>query len=207
MGYRLVVAHRNGDRAACRGTNGDIPARTPTRDTMQLEPNWPTIRRLWSEAFRTSFHFSVASIGPDGSPHVSPIGSVLLLPEPGRAIYFEEFTRRLPEHFDTDPRISILAVRSSAVFWLGALLRGRFSTPPAVRLNGAVGARREATAEELARIRRRFRPLRFTRGHRLLWAQMRTVREIRIHSAEPILLGPMTRGLWGQGSPPPETGA
>jgi uncharacterized protein len=102
----------------------------------------------------------------------------------------------LPAHFENDPRISILAVRSSACFWLSALVRGRFQTPPAVRLNGVVGARREAKAEETARIRRRFRRLRFTRGYRLLWAQMSTVREIDIISAEPILLGPMTRDLW-----------
>jgi uncharacterized protein len=163
---------------------------------MQLETAWHPIRELWNETFRTSFHFAVASVRPDGSPHVSPIGSLLLLPEPGRAIYFEELTRRLPQHFAHDPRVSILAVRTGAWFWLGALMRGRFSAPPAVRLNGVAGARREATTDEIARMRRRFRPLRFTRGYDLLWAQMSVVREIEVRSAEPILLGPMTRGLW-----------
>jgi uncharacterized protein len=170
-------------------------------DTMHMDTDWPRIRQLWGEAFRSSFHFAVATTRPDGSPHVSPIGSLLLLPEPGRAIYFEELTRRLPQHFTHDPRVSILAVRSSALFWLGALIRGRFNAPPAVRLNGVAGARREATPDEIERMRRRFRPLRFTRGHRMLWEQMSTVREIEVRSAEPILLGAMTRGLWQDAVP------
>jgi uncharacterized protein len=161
-----------------------------------VESSWRSVRTLWTEAFCTSFHFAIASVRPDGSPHVTPIGSILLLPEPGRAIYFEEFTRRLPDHLERDPRVSILAVRSGSWFWLRALVRGRFSAPPAVRLSGVVGDRREAAPEELARIRRRFRGLRFTRGYGLLWERLGTVRDVKIHSVEPVILGAMTRGLW-----------
>jgi uncharacterized protein len=88
--------------------------------------------------------------------------------------------------------VSILAVRSGAWFWLRALVRGRFSAPPAVRLSGVVGERREATPDELARIRRRFRGLRFTRGYGLLWKSLGTVRDVEIHAVEPVILGAMT---------------
>lgn len=181
------------------GTARSRRTESPTsKDTlMELEERWSTIHALWNEAFRTSFHFSVASVRSDGSPHVSPIGSVLLLRQPGRALYFEEFTRRLPQNFEFDPRVSVLAVRSGTGFWLGALLRGRFRSPPAIRLNGVVGPRRDASESEVARIRRRFRRLRFTRGYKALWETMSTVRDIEFHTAEPILLGPMTRGVWG----------
>jgi hypothetical protein len=52
-----------------------------TRDL--VESSWSNVRTLWTEAFRTSFHFAVASVRPDGSPHVTPIGSVLLCRSPG----------------------------------------------------------------------------------------------------------------------------
>jgi len=65
---------------------------------MSLEMQWPRIRQLFSKAFNSSLHYAIATIAPDGTLHVTPIGSILLL-EPGRAIYFEEFTTRMPAHF------------------------------------------------------------------------------------------------------------
>ena len=96
---------------------------------MKLESNWNDIRRLFARAFRSSFHFSMATVTADGLPHVTPVGS-LLLTSPGSAIYFEEFTRRMPLNFRDNQNVCVLAVRSGLVFWLWSLLRGRFPTPP-----------------------------------------------------------------------------
>ena len=82
-------------------------------------------------------------------PCVTPIGSVALT-EPGRGFYFEEFPTRLPRNLRRDPRVSILGVNSSRLFWLRALLFGRFPAPPAIRLGGRtdlVPEAREGRAE------------------------------------------------------------
>ena len=40
--------------------------------------DWPTATGVFKRSFRSSFHYSVATVGPDGAPHVTPIGSVML---------------------------------------------------------------------------------------------------------------------------------
>jgi hypothetical protein len=151
---------------------------------------------VFSAAFATSFHFAIATVGADGQPHVTPIGSVLLT-DPGRGFYFEEFPTTLPRNLRRDPRVSILAVNSGRGLWLRALVMGRFAAPPAIRLHGrVVGGPREATAQELARWQRRVRLLRRLRGHALLWGRLRRVRDLEIDAAEPVRLGSMTEGLW-----------
>ena len=156
---------------------------------------WRWVRRLWARAFSSSMHYAVATVDAEGGPHVSPIGSVMLTGL-GRAIYFEEFTRQLPENLSGDNRVCILAVDSGKWFWLSALARGRFPTPPAVRLRGrVVGPRRPATEDERRRWQRRVRRLRWSRGHRLLWRRMGWVREIEFDEALPVGIGPMTRHL------------
>jgi hypothetical protein len=63
-------------------------------------------------------------------------------------------------------------------------------------MHGTVGAPREATAEEIALWRRRVRRLRRTKGHALIWADMRDVRDIHFTKVEEVHIGPMTRGVW-----------
>lgn len=166
-----------------------------TRPGGITDREWALVRRIHGEAFRSSFHFAVASVDQEGRPHVSPIGSVLLL-EKGRGIYFEEFTRKLPHHLRENDRISVLAVNSGRWFWLASLFTGRFQRPPAVRLHGRAGERREATEGELALLDRRLGRLRPLRGYRLLWGDMSTVRELFFHAVDPVHLGEMTRGHW-----------
>ena len=164
--------------------------------TLNVLEHWREIRKVFAAVFASSFHFAIATVGADGEPHVTPIGSVVLT-EPGRGFYFEEFPTRLPRNLRRDPRVSILAVNSSRLFWLRALLVGRFPAPPAIRLCGrVVGEPREATAGELALWRRRVRHLRRLRGYALLWGRLRWVRDLEIDCAEPVQLDPMTEGLW-----------
>jgi hypothetical protein len=162
---------------------------------MKLQENWQDIRQLFTQAFRTSLHYSMATVTPDGMPHVTPIGS-LLLREPGHAIYFEEFTQHMPANFRDNQHVCVLAVRSGLGFWLSALVRGGFKSPPAIRLHGTVGSARAATEGEIAAWQRRVGRLRFTRGHRMMWANMRTVRDVHLTRADGIHLGEMTRDCW-----------
>ena len=78
----------------------------------------------------------------------------------------------------------------------GALFLGRFPSPPAVRLRGTVGERRQATQEEIARWRKRVGWTRWLKGYQLLWGNLRFVRDVHVESIEPVRLGSMTQGLW-----------
>lgn len=162
---------------------------------MNIESNWTQIRRLFTRSFQSSLHFSMATVTAEGLPHVTPVGS-LLLRAPGRAVYFEEFTQRMPMNFSGNPHVCVLAVRSGLFFWLWSALRGEFRTPPAIRLHGTVGDARPATDDELRQWFRRVGNLRGTRGYQMMWANMRTVRDVHFTRADAIQIGAMTRDCW-----------
>lgn len=157
---------------------------------------WPEVRALWNRALSTSLAVSVASIGEDGAPHVSPIGSLTLGREPGTGTMLELFTRQMARNLDRDPRVTALAVDSSALRFVAALARGRFLRPVAIRLSGTAGPSRWATDEEIARFRRRVRRLRRLKGHDLLWGADRLrARDLEFDLGHPVQLGTMTAQL------------
>jgi len=163
----------------------------------QRQTDWVTTRRMFRRAFRSSFHYAIATTGEDGTPHVTPIGSVLL-GEPGRGIFFDIFSAQLSQNLDRDPRVCVLAVDSGKRFWLTSLARGRFAAPPALRLVGTAGPRRRATPTERQRWLRRVRLLRRLEGHRMLWGDLTHVRDLTFHAALPVHVGAMT-DLRGRG--------
>lgn len=163
---------------------------------MDLKDDWTEVKALFRESFSSSFHYAVASVGGDGEPHVTPIGS-LILGGPGQGFYFEKFTRNLPRNIDNGSRVCVLAVNSSRWFWMGSLVAGKFPRPPAVRLHGFAGPLRQATGREIALWQKRVARVRHTKGHRLMWRDMREVREITFDRIEPVHVGAMTSGLWG----------
>jgi len=159
---------------------------------MEIDTHWHSVKTLFKKAFTSSFHYSIASVDVNGKPHVTPIGS-LILGEPGHAIYFEEFTSKLPDNISTNKFISVLAVNSSKWFWLKSLIKGEFSELPALRLNGEAGILREATAVEVNLWHKRVKSVSFTKGHKIMWQRMGKVREIKFTSIEPVHIGLMTK--------------
>ncbi|MEA3411629.1 MAG: pyridoxamine 5'-phosphate oxidase family protein [Pseudomonadota bacterium] len=162
---------------------------------MDVISNWKEVKDLFKRSFMSSFHFAVATVTESGEPHVTPIGS-LILGKAGHGFYFEEFTRHLPKNYRANMNICVLAVNSSRWFWLKSLFGGHFSRPPAVRLHGMVGKLREASEKEIEVWRKRVRPVSFSKGHELMWANMKMVREIEFSRIEPVHLGEMTRDTW-----------
>ncbi len=160
--------------------------------TGQISPEqWRAVRRTWDHVLRSSTHYSVASVNPDGTPHVTPIGSVFLT-GPGSGFYLDLFNRQLAENLAVNPRVMILGVDSSKPMWLRSLLRRRFVRPPGVRLTATVGPRRPATADEVKRLHRALGPLVRTPGGRLLWRNAPYARDLTIETIVPLRIGSMT---------------
>lgn len=164
---------------------------------MQIGDHWGTIKEVFEEAYKSCFHFAVATVDEDGSPHVTPIGA-LILREDCTGFYFEENPRRMPINLKRNPRVCILAVNADKLFWGKSLLEGKFATPPAVRLVGRAGELREATADEIAAWQKRIAIAKSTKGYKLLWGKFARVRDIKFDSFEPVYTGEMTGGLWQQ---------
>lgn len=158
------------------------------------ERHWNQLKPLAGRVFGSSLHFAISTINPDGTPHVTPIGS-LILTDPGNAYFFEVFTQKLPRNLDIGSPVAVLGVNSSSRLWLRSLLTGHFSDPPAFRLLGEAGQRRASTLEERARWRRKVRLVKWTRGNDVLWGRLDTVRELHFHTVQPVEMGQMTADL------------
>jgi len=159
---------------------------------MKIETHWADVKRIFKKSFISSFHYSIATVDINGKPHITPIGS-LILGKPGHAIYFEEFTNHLKNNIKENPSISVLAVNSGKLFWLKSLILGQFSEPPAIRLNGVAGKAREASSHEIKLWQKRIKFVSFTKGYKIMWSNMKTVREIKFTEIEQVHIGSMTK--------------
>ncbi|MDF1798467.1 MAG: pyridoxamine 5'-phosphate oxidase family protein [Planctomycetota bacterium] len=157
---------------------------------MDLHDDWPRIRGH----FRGLTACSIATVDADGSPRVTPIGSLFLRGD-CTGFFLERFTCAMPTNLDRDPRLCVMGLRTGTWTWLCALARGSFREYPAMRLFGVAGPRREARPEELARFARKVRLATPLRGHRALWRGFSHVRDLTFERAEGVNLGTMTAGL------------
>lgn len=140
---------------------------------------WDVIRDV---VRRSTGPLAIASVDPDGSPTITPIGTVFLRDD-CTGFYFDQYTERLADNLDRNPRVCVMAVDSGSVFWLSSLLAGRFRKAIGVRLYGTAGPRRAAKAEELDAVRRRVRLTQWTKGGRALWSDFSQVRDLTFSEA------------------------
>ena len=139
-------------------------------------------------------HFSMATVNEDGSPHITPIGSLILREDP-TGFFFDEYCTKTRANIARNPRVCFLAVNADRSFWVKSLIMGKFSAPPAVRLMGTVKELREATPDEIAAWQSRVAFARPTRGYQIMWGGMHSVRDVQFDSFEPMSSGKMTSGL------------
>ena len=161
---------------------------------MNITENWNQIRQHVNKSFSSSLHVSIASVDEDGNPTVTPIGS-LFLNKDQTGFYFEKFPKKLPLHANTNKNICVLAVNSNKWLWIKALFKERFDAYPALKLYGQLGERRQATETEMNRLKRRMKFTSSLKGHKYLWNDMETVRELTFTRVEKINIGHMTADL------------
>lgn len=143
-----------------------------------IHAHWPDILQVVQQAKKSSRFFSMATVDTQGNPYVTPIGHVFFR-EDGTAYYFDAYSQHMPQHFQHNRRVCVMAVNSGAGFWLKSLFKARFNTAPAVRLFGEVGDKRPATGAEKAQLAASIKATSRLKGHQLLWANLDQVRDIR----------------------------
>ena len=161
---------------------------------MDIKTDWNKIRKHFNRSFSSNFYISIASVGSDNNPTVTPIGS-LFLNDDGTGFYFEKFPSKLPKHAKENPKVCLLGVNSGRVFWIKALFKEKFVDFPALKLYGELGEKRKATVNEIARLNRRMKMTNGLKGNTYLWGKMEFVRVIKFTKAEKINLGKMTAEL------------
>ncbi|NNG02046.1 MAG: pyridoxamine 5'-phosphate oxidase family protein [Desulfobacteraceae bacterium] len=161
---------------------------------MEIEKDWNLIKRLFDEGIKSSRFYAIASTNPDGSPHICPIGSLILY-GPGHGVYADEFPVQLSRNIAGNPRVCVMAVNNGQVFWLKSLIQGKFSKYPGIRLFGVAGEKRPGTDREIDNWMKRVKVFRRFKGYDLLWRHIKHVRDIRFDGVRVISAGKMSRGL------------
>lgn len=174
--------------------SAEASAGRATTERSWTDEEWATICDVVRRGLASNLHCSVATINKDGSPHVTPIGSIDLT-EPGRGLYFELFATGLGRNLERDPRLTLMAVDTSPDYWMASLADGKFVDHTGVRLAGVAGERRPATKDEVGRFRRRVNPLDGLPGHDLLWGKLASVRDLHFSLVAPVRFGPMSAHL------------
>ena len=162
---------------------------------MNLTMNWNRILKVLVQSKKANRFFSIATVDSEGNPHITPIGHVFFR-EDGTCYYFDEYSEAMPRNFQSNRHVCVMAVNSSARFWLISLFRGQFRQAPAVRLKGIVGDRRDASKEEIEVLQKSISSTRFLKGHRLLWGNLTKVRDIEFYDFSPAEYPVMCDGLW-----------
>ncbi|MBL8297714.1 MAG: pyridoxamine 5'-phosphate oxidase family protein [Rhodanobacteraceae bacterium] len=163
---------------------------------MNLEQHWPEIQKVLRRGQASTIYCSIATINPDGTPNVTPIGTVFLRGD-CTGYYFDQYATALARNLDMNPNVCVMAVNASRAYWVRSLFLGRFLTPPGVRLYGLAQPRRKATQAEISAVEARVRPTKWLKGSRMLWSDFTYVRDIRFTSFRPVSYPAMMDGLWG----------
>lgn len=145
---------------------------------------------------KNSLCCSVSTI-QNNIPHCSPIGSVYL-ETTQQGYYLEMFSTAVRKAQSANAKGCILVVNTSLLFWLKSLIRGRFLTPPAVRLVVEFGNRRAANDIEVTRFRQKVNIFKRLKGHEILWSNPSHVREFSVLKIIPVSLGKMTQVDYSQ---------
>lgn len=162
---------------------------------MEIEKHWPNILKVLNEGKRSNRFFSIATVNSDGTPHVTPIGHVFFNDDM-TGYYFDQYSEVMPKNFESNRNICLMSVNSSTLFWLKSLFRGKFSTSPAIRLMGTVGDVRNASKEEIDKLKQSISITSGLKGHKLLWGHLTKVRDMRFTSFSPAKYPAMCEGLW-----------
>ncbi len=155
---------------------------------------------MFARAQASSGHCAIASVSADGFPNATPVGFVFLRGD-GSGFYFDPYTKALAENIQANGRVCVMAVNAGKLYWLSALLSGRFNAPPGVRLYGSAGPLRDATAEEIDLLQARIRSTRWLKGNRLLWSGLTSVRELAFTSFRPVEYPVMMDRFWRERDP------
>ncbi len=162
---------------------------------MELESHWHEIKNTFNRCLSSSKHCAIATVDSEGNPHITPIGFIFLK-DNKTACYFEEYTKSIPKNIKSNSNVCLMVVNSSFSYWFKSLFKGKFISPPGLRLYGVAGGARKATQEELQLYKSKIRSSRGLKGNKLIWQGLETVREIELKSFKPVQYPKMMDHLW-----------
>lgn len=170
-----------------------VHAASPRND--QLRTQWPDIKKTLEQAQASAVHCTIATVSPDGMPHITPVGTVFLRDDQ-TGFFFDHYAVALGDNIDRNPSVCVCAVNVGRWFWLRALVTGQFAATPGVRLYGQAGPARSATEGELKLIHDRVKGASRLKGAKQLWSDFSVVRDIQFTDFKAVTYPMMMDKVW-----------
>ena len=164
--------------------------------TLELTKDWPLVKRVFQRAQNTGLCHNFATVNADGTPNITPIGSLVLDSDQPSGYYFDVFNRSLGENLDRNPSLAILAVDSRKLYWLASFIKRKFSTPPALRLIGSASHKQLATEEEIHRCLKEVKSIRSFGASKQLGSRLKFIRKIQFARVDVLNIGSLTNRSW-----------
>ena len=165
-------------------------------NSLDLNKDWQIIRAVFKRAQNTGLCHNFSTINEDGTPNITPIGSLVLNASNPAGYYFDVFNRGLSDNVDRNPNVAILAVDSRKLFWLRSVMARKFSTPPAIRLVGKVSSRRIAEQKEIEHSLDEIKTLKRLGASKTLGKRLKNLREVTFTRVDVLNIGQMTNHGW-----------
>lgn len=162
---------------------------------MELDSHWDQIKKTFEACLSSSKHCAIATVDDAGNPHITPVGFIFLK-DNHTAYYFEEYTKAIPQNIQSNNNVCLMVVNSGFLYWFKSLFKGKFISPPGLRLYGKAGDLRKASPDEVRVYENKIASARNLKGSSLIWQGLETVREIKLTSFKPIQYPKMMSHLW-----------
>jgi len=88
---------------------------TLNTSVLRIAVHWLDIRRVLIRGQASTIYCSVASINPNGTPHVTPLGTFFLRDDL-TSYHFDHCTSALPRNLDNNPNLCVMAVNAGFMF-------------------------------------------------------------------------------------------
>ena len=154
--------------------------------------NWSELANIVERSIKKSFYCSAATVDESGTPHVTPIGSIVFT-DVGKGFYFEGFLKNSAKNLRTNSDICFMAVDTSMIYMIKFFITGKLDRLPGVRLYGTSGEKRRANAQESRLWNERIKRYKKLKGYDILWKDLHYGREVNFHSYEPVSFGNSTK--------------
>lgn len=91
---------------------------------MNIKDDWQKVKSVLEQGQASSIYCSIATVNPDSTPHITPVGTVFLRDDQ-TGYFFDHYAEALGKNIDQNPDVCVMAVNAGRLFWFKSLLKVR----------------------------------------------------------------------------------
>lgn len=81
---------------------------------MNIKDDWKQVKSVLEQGQASSIYCSVATVNPDGTPHITPVGTVFLRDDQS-GYFFDHYAEALGKNIDQNPDVCMM--KGARLLW------------------------------------------------------------------------------------------